>query len=1121
MHICNRMLVLAVLLMFCSIAWAHELPRLVVQTGHGGQVTSVAFSPDGRNLVSGGMDGMTKLWDVASGREIRTLGGQVQVTSVAFSPDGKLVASGSWGETIKIWEISTGRELYTLTTDGVVTSLSFSPNGQELASGTKTPRITIWDIRTGKPLHFLNGHKSMITSLAFAEDGHSLASVSLDSLVLWDTANGHELRKFYAQGGRLNSIAVIPHSPNFVVAGSDGKLRVWDVLHEKELRVLEGHTKGVHAVGVSYDGQSVASISSDKTVRVWSANTGDNLRTVNVPNYLISDFDVKEFIPASNALAISPDGTTLAWGESGRIVFWNQGSIREIEDEAEDVRFIQHFNNRLDMQTFGQKLTLWDIGAGKVRGNFSLDSLLQRDSDTFFAMSGDEKLGVSWGGRSESVGLFDGESFKAIGSLPLRCPSTTAISADGKLIAAVGACLKRYEVDGEKLKLVEAPDNTDTNTLNSIGLWDAGSLRKLHSLDGHWASVESVSFSPDGRMLVSGGRDRSIRLWDVSTGLETQTLRKQEAGKIYSSVLAVSFSPDGKTIAAGTEDNFVELWDVSSGQMRLRLEGHLGSVHAVAFSLDGKYIYSAGEDKATRLWRVSDGAYLATLYSFKDGSWVVIDPEGRFDTADLEEIKQLHWVMSDDPLTPVPLESFMKEYYEPRLLPRILNGEKLKPVSALMELNRVQPQVKIISVTADSKAPEFALISVEVAGAKKDYERDGKKVSVATAANDLRLFRDGQLVGYVDGKVADSQAKPYQRTFSVRLPSNRAGQDITFSAYAFNDDRVKSSTARANYHVPGSVVARKGRAYIVSIGVNQHDNPAWNLKYAANDARIIYNSLANRLKNTGKYEEIISIALVSDETEHRASKAMMHAVIDRLAGKPASPTLKGVFGTGDLLPATPDDLVVLTFSGHGHADAQGNFYVLTQDTGAGNEKIVNDDLRRHNISSEELSQWIKDVDAGDMTMVVDACQSAASVQGEGFKPGPMGSRGLGQLSFDKGMRILAASQADEYALENDSIKQGLLSFALVSDGLDAFNADRGPKDGRITLNEWLNYAVSRVPQVADEIRAGKVLVAGRGERSAMRVLKPEETKGRPAQQPALFDFSKNRREVEIAVSGVE
>jgi uncharacterized caspase-like protein len=503
----------------------------------------------------------------------------------------------------------------------------------------------------------------------------------------------------------------------------------------------------------------------------------------------------------------------------------------------------------------------------------------------------------------------------------------------------------------------------------------------------------------------------------------------------------------------------------------------------------------------------ASGDWKARLVSFNDGRWAVIDPDGRFDVADLEDMPHLHWVMPDDPLTPLPIEIFMRDYYEPRLLSRILNGEQFKPVRPLIDLKRVQPEVIISAIDPDAQ-PGYVRVSVEAAGGRRVY--GSPAAPVASAVHDLRLFRNGQLVGQAEGRLAGAEEAPFRHQFRVRLPAGKS--PLNFTAYAFNDDGVKSPTAQQTYTPPATVVAEQPRAYLITIGVNRHDNPAWNLRYAANDARQIGQSLASRLVGK-KYAAVVNVALISDgETANLATKANVKAVLDVLAGRPVDPAsqLGTVAGANQLRQATPDDLVLISFSGHGYGDG-GLFYLIPADTGPGSDQAITAELSAHAISSDELSAWLRDVDAADLAMIVDACHSAASV-GASFKPGPMGSRGLGQLAFDKGMRILAASQADDVALESDLIKQGLLSFSLVQDGLDSKLADHQPKDRTITLAEWLNYGVKRVPSLADEVRGGR-LVSSRG--TVRRVVGEAMKAPRAVQQPALFDFTKGRRDVVV------
>jgi hypothetical protein len=177
------------------------------------------------------------------------------------------------------------------------------------------------------------------------------------------------------------------------------------------------------------------------------------------------------------------------------------------------------------------------------------------------------------------------------------------------------------------------------------------------------------------------------------------------------------------------------------------------------------------------------------------------------------------------------------------------------------------------------------------------------------------------------------------------------------------------------------------------------------------------------------------------------------------------------------------------------------------------------------VSSEELSQWLKDVDAGEMAMIIDACHSAASVDQPGFKPGPMGDRGLGQLAYDKGMRILAATQADNVALESEKLGQGLLTYALVDEGLKGHKAAPGGA-GPITIGAWLRYAEQRVPKLYDEIQAGKLKLVGFEPYGPGRALAAKDPlvdtvfyryTADHAQTPALFDFHKQAAEPEIRV----
>jgi Caspase domain len=243
-------------------------------------------------------------------------------------------------------------------------------------------------------------------------------------------------------------------------------------------------------------------------------------------------------------------------------------------------------------------------------------------------------------------------------------------------------------------------------------------------------------------------------------------------------------------------------------------------------------------------------------------------------------------------------------------------------------------------------------------------------------------------------------------------------------------------------------------------------------------------------------------------------------VLALLTGKQPEKDLSAAVPDSRLLRrATPDDLLILTIASHGYADAQGVFYFFPQDSGA-NYKDGLAAVLPHTVSSDELMLWLRDLDAGEIVLIVDACHSAATVEGEGFKPGPLGSRGLGQLSYDKGMRILAATQADNVALESGDLEHGLLTAALIQDGLVGMQADSEPKDGTIRVSKWLKFAVRRVPELYQQAaRGSRDLVvhdpagASAGSRdTALQILKTEP------QTPAFFDFARSQRDALLAKS---
>ena len=276
-------------------------------TGHSDSVNSVAFSPDGKTLASGGKDDTIKIWNLSTGRPTRTLTGHSdEVNSVAFSPDGKTLASGSGDDTIKIWNLSTGRLTRTLTGhSGAVYSLAFSPDGKTLVSGSLDDTIKIWNLSTGRPTRTLTGHSGAVYSLAFSPDGKTLASGGSgdDTIKIWHLSTGQPTRTLTTNSGAVYSLAFSPDGKTLASGGSEnGITKIWDLSTGQPTRTLTGNSDEVNSVAFSPDGKTLASANGDKTITIWDLSTGQPTRT------LTGNSD------SVNSVAFSPDGKTLASG---------------------------------------------------------------------------------------------------------------------------------------------------------------------------------------------------------------------------------------------------------------------------------------------------------------------------------------------------------------------------------------------------------------------------------------------------------------------------------------------------------------------------------------------------------------------------------------------------------------------------------------------------------------------------------------------------------------------------------------------------------------------------------------------------------------------------------------
>ena len=259
---------------------------------------SVAFSPDSKILASGGGDSRVRVWDLETGRLLRTLDGRPRepngfrrvVGSLAFSPDGKWLAAGfghiNWfdmtydpvgkildrgddDQVVKTWDVASGQEAATLPHRNTVPSLAFSPDGETLATACHDGSLRLWAVGSWKLARSWKGPDTF-DALAFGPDGRTLATGSGDgALRLWDVATGQTLRVLGRHSHRVFDVAFSPDGKTLASASADYTIRLWDVVSGRELRTLADHTNWVLSVAFAPGGDVLASGSEDGTVRIW------------------------------------------------------------------------------------------------------------------------------------------------------------------------------------------------------------------------------------------------------------------------------------------------------------------------------------------------------------------------------------------------------------------------------------------------------------------------------------------------------------------------------------------------------------------------------------------------------------------------------------------------------------------------------------------------------------------------------------------------------------------------------------------------------------------------------------------------------------------------------------
>ena len=1071
-------------------------PEVTAIVPHASIIGSMAFSADGRRLVSGDWNGFVKVWDVGTRQLLRTYEKNLYaINAVAFSPSGNEVAIGGkdyWS--FKLVDAPSGRTIRKFEGhQGEIHAIAFSPDGSLLAAGDGHGLAKLWDVASGRLVRDLSGHGQAVRAVAFTPDGRQVLTAGFDtSVIVWDVATGDIARhltgspvwrmaqKLTGSGPQRHedvfiSLAISPDG-KWLASGSWGSIRnvkLWDLGQGKLVRVLEGMSDSVQAVAFTRDSRHVVAASSYSKLIQWDASSGAVVRTIGT-----------ERGGTLYAMAVSPKGNLIVSGSGERgngPTLWNADTGAKIGGLGTDLRK----GIFLALTPDGSRLAagadngaaVWDIASGRLINDFG-----DHNGEVSGIAISDDGRSALTGGRDKVLKLWDVASGKLLRTLEghANWVERVVFARDG-LHAASGSF-----IDGV------------------IKVWNLNAGKDVLTLRRHRSSIASLAFSPDGRLLLSGSWDGSVILWDLADGRVRLDLKSEIRGQYNPkkgdmdqasrAMSWVGFSRDGTRVLAVTHNGAFSAWDAGSGALlaqRPASSGYLpyfiglhdgallasdpstgvieltdvasgkvarvlpgldrGTGGSLAASADHRRLASMGNDGVIRLWDTETGMLLASLFNGNNNEWLSLTPQGFFNASSTRAGALLSVIRG---LESTSIAQMWQSLFAPDLLREQLAAD---PDG---EVRRAATATSLMSVVDSGPAPIVGITSPS----------DGSRAERDLVTVGAHIKDSGKGVGRIEWRVNGvtatvSAVPPGKGAYDVEQELALDPGENVVSVVAYNGRNVLASLAAETRIVRTATAdARKSDLHVLAIGINGYSDRGWTppgsvktelfppLALAVEDARAFTEALARAA--TGLYGNVkLHHALDAD-----ATPAGLERIVKEIA-----------------VEVSPRDTFVLFVAAHGYS-IDGRFYLIPFDYQGGTDP---DALRSRAIGQERLQDWIANrIRARRAVVLLDTCESGALTNGylHSRTDGPASEAAVGRLHEATGRPVLTAAAAGKPAFEGYE-GHGVFTWALI----DALrNGDRNG-NGEIEVSELVAHVQDQVPRIAAKLNgSGRAAVAARG-----------------------------------------
>jgi WD40 repeat protein/serine/threonine protein kinase len=495
--------------------------ELLAGTGQRSETRApVRFSPDGALIAAADGVGVVRVWDVKSRRSIARLAGhKASVRLIEFSPDGRRLSTAGEDGTGVLWDPRSGRKLRTLAHGRQVNAVVFSPDGRQVLTVSNDLNAIVWDADTGQERLVLRGHAGGITGGLFGPDGKWIATASEDgTAILWDAATGRELAHWRGHQEPIRDLSADRAGERLLTASEGGRVIVWRVEPQVRITRLVGHTGPVYRIVFASDGAHVATASEDGTARVWDGLTG---RELHILRGHAGPVYSARFNPAGDRIATA--------GYDGTVRLWDAASGTQQKVLRGHTRLAREIAWTPDGRSF---TSVGDDGTARVwsAGGDALRTIEVNHGLVFWIAHAPGDDAVATAGNDNHVRIFR--------------------ASDGGKLAdhddRAGMWTIEYDRKGTRL--------LGATTGQSVVVLDAATGTRVLDLIGHIGAAESAEWGAGDRLIITAGRDGTVRLWDATAGQQLQVIAA--GGKLW----AAAFSPDGSRFALAGDDGVPQIW---------------------------------------------------------------------------------------------------------------------------------------------------------------------------------------------------------------------------------------------------------------------------------------------------------------------------------------------------------------------------------------------------------------------------------------------------------------------------------------------------------------------------------------------------------------------------------